>query len=42
MEYHSTIKKKKTAIHNTDGPLSYYAKWGKSDKDKYCKFSTYM
>ena len=39
MEYHSAIKKK-TAIHNTDRPLSHYAKGGKSNK--YCKFFIYM
>ena len=24
---------------NTDGPKEYYAKWNKSDKDKYCIIS---
>lgn len=25
--------------NNSDGPWGHYAKWGKSDKDKYCMVS---
>ena len=41
MEYYLAIKKEwKFAIYNNmDGLGEYYAKWNKSEKDKYCMIS---
>ena len=43
MEYYSAMKKEwNSAIcNNVDGPIGYYAKWNKSEKDKY-SFIIYM
>ena len=41
MEYYSAIKKKRNLVicDNMDGYREYYAKWNKSDKDRYHMFS---
>ena len=40
MEYYSVINKMKFAIcSNMDGLGGYYAKWNKTEKDKYCMIS---
>ena len=40
MEYYSAIKRIKSGHCDTmDGPRMHYAKWNKSDKDKYCVIS---
>ena len=42
MEYYLAITKKDLAIwDNMDGPRRYYAKWNKSEKDKYHTFHLY-
>ena len=40
IQYHATIKNENIAIYNNMGePGSYYAKWNKSETDKYCMIS---
>ena len=40
-EYYSAIKKEwnLATCNNMDGPQGHYAKWSKSEKDKYCMIS---
>ena len=33
------IKENPAIFNNMDGTWGYYAKWGKSEKDKYCMIS---
>ena len=41
MQFFSAIKKNENLdiYNNIDEPRGYYAKWNKSDKDKYCIIS---
>ena len=42
MEYYTAIQKNEWNLaiwDNMDGPREYYAKWNKSEKDKYCTIS---